>query len=189
MQRISLSVSGSRAQAAVFDALIFFVVMILASALINVYQVQVAHTQKVGEYSAMQDTAEAAKLVIIHMTLYNTTYLDENGEVVQVPPMSTSIQDLILLELKLQSDGIPRENFEALEVDVEKEIAGLIPAHYEFSLKAGVENSTIENEYLFDVCSSDFSRISGSADICSEEWCCGVPGSEHLARFQLLLWY
>jgi hypothetical protein len=161
--------------------------MILASSLVHVYQSKMIRGQGIDEYAGMQDIAASAKPAIMQMTLPNTTYLDSEGKIVALPPMSTRIQDLILRGLSLQIDGLPRNNFAAMEHDIALEIDRLVPGQYEFSLKARVEMES-GNAALFHVYSIHPDGI-GNADLCCEEWSCGVPEQEGSdAAFQFLLW-
>ena len=190
MQRGSSSAYGSEAssaQAAVYDALLFFVVMILASSLVHVYQTQMIQGQGMNEYAQMQGAASSARYAAMQMTLPNTTYLDSEGKIVALPPMSTRIQDLVLLELSLQIDGLPWDNFAAMEKDIAREIEKLVPGQYEFSLMASTEYGN-DGAALFHVYSMHPDKI-GNADLCCEEWSCGLPGQGGTeAAFQLLLW-
>ena len=181
---------GNAAQAAMYDALLFFVVMMVASSLVHVYQTQIIQAEGIDDFAQMQDVALLVKGSMMQMTLYNTTYLDGEGNLIELPPMSTRAQDLLLLELELQLEGMSRENFYALESDVCNELRCLIPVQYEFAFSASVNiNDTSGGEVgLFSVAPDEIEALTVGTDICCEEWCCPMPSHEEDAVFRLMLW-
>ncbi|UCE36078.1 MAG: hypothetical protein JSW00_11020 [Thermoplasmata archaeon] len=141
-------IEDEKGQSAFFDAIIFLVIMIIASSLIHIYS---SHFSKDVDLIERQDmiiynrqTAE----VVLAATLHSTWYEDINGEIITKPPGDTTVLNLIIEELYLMDDGVPKWNFVmGYEKDIKKLIGNLILSSYHFALQGYYLNETKNEGY------------------------------------------
>ena len=132
---------NKKAQASIFDAVMFFIVMLIASTLIFVFSNQAFQTQEVVYREDMMGYAEETGVAIMQSTIYETWYDDINGNRIEKPPGSTNINDLLLEELALLDDGVPQKNFEeGYEKDIKTAVDKLIRSGYGYAMQAAYTN-------------------------------------------------
>jgi hypothetical protein len=126
-----------KAQSSLFDALIFFVLMMIASSVIFVYSTMLSQSQDISEREEMRIYAENTRDVVMDATLNETWYEDINGEIIRKPPGDTTIRNLILEEMLLMNSGVPRENFMlGYEKDIKLILNKLMRSGYHYALCA-----------------------------------------------------
>lgn len=130
-------VRDQKAQSALFDALMFFVLMMIASSLIFVYSTLLSQSQDISEREEMRIYGESTRDVIMDATLNETWYEDINGDIIRKPPGDTTIRNLILEEIYLMNSGVPRENFMlGYERDIRITLNKLIRSGYHYAMYA-----------------------------------------------------
>lgn len=138
-----------RGQSALFDAVIYLVIMIVASSLIAVYASQYLRDVELSENQDMMDYCRDTSEVIIGATLNFTWYEDINGNIVQKPPGDTTVLNLLLEELYLLDDGVPEENFAlGFEKDITILARNLVLPNYHFALSATYSNMDTGTGFL-----------------------------------------
>ncbi len=126
-----------RAQSSLFDALMFFVLMMIASSLIFIYSTLLSQNQDISEREEMRIYGENTRDVIMDATLNETWYEDINGDKIRKPPGDTTIRNLILEEMFLMNSGVPRENFMlGYEKDIKMTFDKLIRSGYHYAIHA-----------------------------------------------------
>lgn len=141
-------IEDGKAQSALFDAVMFLIVMIIASSLIHIYSNQYSKDVELTDREDMmvynRDTAE----VVLGATLNSTWYIDINSEIVSKPPGDTTVLGLILEELYLMDDGVPKQNFVlGYEHDIKVLMRNLITSNYHFALQGFYENVSKDEGY------------------------------------------
>jgi hypothetical protein len=135
-------------QSALFDAVIYLVIMIVASSLIAVYASQYLRDVELSENQDMMDYCRDTSEVIMGATLNSTWYEDINGDIVQKPPGDTTVLNLLLEELYLLDDGVPEDNFAlGFEKDITTLGRNLVTPNYHFALSATYNNMDTETEF------------------------------------------
>jgi hypothetical protein len=143
-------VKDDKAQTSFFDAVMFFILMLIASSFIFIFSNQAIHTQEVVSREDMirytDDTMEA----ILQSSINYTFYYDINGEKIEKPPGTTNINDLLVEELALLDDGIPKENFtHGYEKDIKNTIDNLVGYGYDYQFEASYTKKKGNYEILF----------------------------------------
>lgn len=141
-------------QSALFDAVMFLVIMIMASGLIQVFSSQYSQDVDIIEREDMQaymrDTAE----VVFGATLRSTWYEDAQGQIINKPPGDTTVLNLILEELYLLDNGVPKENFAlGYEKDIKILARNLMKSPYHFAMEgryAGEDNNVASTVFISD---------------------------------------
>ena len=140
-----------KAQSAIFDAVIFFIVMIIASGLISIYSSQYSKDLELMEREDLQLYTRETAEVVLGATLNSTWYEDISGLIIKKPPGDTTVLSLILEELYLLDDGVPKENFVlGYEQDIKTLIRNLVTSNHHFALQGFYKNES-KNEcyYMF----------------------------------------
>lgn len=175
------------AQTSLFDAMMFFIIMLIASALIFVFSSQAFQTQEVISREDMMTYTEETRSAILQSTIYETHYYDKNDDKIEKPPGSTNINGLLLEELALLDDSVPQENFvEGYEKDIKETINRLIRSGYTYALEASYDNETSGTSY--EIFISQKEKIPTS-DVTTSQWSSpminGKPGD---AIIKLSIW-
>ena len=141
-------IKNDKAQASLFDAIMFFIVMLIASMLIFIFSTQAFQTQEVISREDMMRYTEETREAILQSTVHETFYYDIYGNEIVKPPGSTNINDLLLEELALLDDGVEKENFEdGYENDIKNTMDKLVGTGYDYTLQASYTNETSGNTY------------------------------------------
>ncbi len=128
-------ISDNRGQSALFDAIMFLVIMIIASSIISVFAHQFSKNMALSDRDEMMDYARDTSEVVFGATLNSTLYEDENGNIITRPPGDTKIMNLVLEELYLIRPGLPSENFAlGYEKDIKILIGKLVRSGYHFAI-------------------------------------------------------
>jgi hypothetical protein len=137
-----------KGQSALFDAVIFLAIMIIASGLVGVYANQYSKGADLTEREDMVEYTKNTAGVVLAATLSSTWYEDIRGNVVNKPPGDTKVMNLILEELYLLNHGVPKGNFVmGYEHDIKILIQKLIPTHYHFALSGSYFKSDKKTEH------------------------------------------
>ena len=140
MKRIEL-VGNRRGQSALFDAIIFLIIMLVASAIVYTYSAHAFRSQEIVSHEDMMRYAEETRHALMQSTLNHTWYFDNNGNNISKPPGSTNIHDLLLEELSLLDDGALSENFaDGYEKDINITARTLIRSGYHYAIHATYTN-------------------------------------------------
>lgn len=175
-------------QASLFDAVMFFVIMLIASTLIFVFSNQAFQTQEVIGREDMMTYTEDTRAAILQSTLHETWYEDNNGTKIVKPPGSTNINDLLMEELALLDDGLSQENFkQGYESDIKNTLHNLVRTGYAYALQAIYTNESSGDTYEIFI-SSEASIPDG--DVTTSQWSSpmgslGKPGN---AVIKLSIW-
>jgi hypothetical protein len=94
---------------AVFDAVMFLVIMLVASALIFAYTLQAFNVGEVVSNEADFRYSQEAFDAALEVTVREASYVDLAGNT--VTKRDRSVEDLLLDELRLLDDGVPASNF------------------------------------------------------------------------------
>lgn len=137
-----------KAQSALFDAVMFLIVMIIASSLIHIYSSQYSKDVELMDREDMQAYNRETAETVLGATLNSTWYEDINGQVIGEPPGDTTVLSLVLEELYLLDDGVPKENFVlGYEKDIRILIKNLVTHQYHFALQGFYQNETKNQGY------------------------------------------
>ncbi len=161
-------VRDEKAQASLFDAVMFFILMLIASTLIFIFSTQAFQTQEViGREDVMRYTEETME-AMLQSTINDTWYYDINDEKIGKPPGSTNINDLLAEELALLDDGVPKANFEnGYEKDIKQTLDNLVGTGYDYTLQASYTNESSANTYEIIIFSEK--DVSGR-DVITSQW-------------------
>jgi hypothetical protein len=122
-------------QSALFDAVMFLIIMIVASSLITVYAAQHSKDVELKERQDMMEYARETAEVVLGATLSSTWYEDIQGRIIEKPPGDTTVLTLILEELYLLDFGVPKENFAlGYEKDIKTLTRNLVAGFYHFAI-------------------------------------------------------
>jgi hypothetical protein len=122
-------------QSALFDAVMFLVIMIIASSIISVFAEQFSKDAALSQRDEMMEYAMDTSEAVFGATLNSTWYEDEDGNIITRPPGDTKVMNLILEELYLIRAGIPPENFVlGYERDIQMLIENLVTSSYHFAI-------------------------------------------------------
>ncbi len=137
-----------KGQSTLFDAVMFLIVIIIASSLVQIYSTQYSKDVELLESEDMhaynRETAEA----VLGATLNSTWYETKDGHVITKPPGDTTILSLILEQLYLMDDGVPNENFVlGYEQDIKILIRNLVTLQYHYALQGFYKNETKNEGY------------------------------------------
>jgi hypothetical protein len=128
-------------QSALFDAIIFLIVMIIASSLVSVYANQYSKNVDLNAREDMMNYARNTSEVVFAATLNSTWYQDENREIILRQKGDTKVMNLVLEELALLDYGVLKENFAfGYERDIKLLIRNLVTPGYHFALKGSYTN-------------------------------------------------
>ncbi len=123
-------------QSALFDAVLFLMIMIIASGLISVYSAQVSWDTELVERQDMMDYARETAEAVLGATLSSTWYEDIHGRIIEKPPGDTTVMTLIIEELYLLDCGVAKENFAlGYEKDIETLARNLVVTSYHFAIE------------------------------------------------------
>lgn len=163
MRRIRLE-GNKWGQSALFDAIMFLIIMLLASMIVYTYIADAFRSQEIISYEDMSAYAEETKHALIQSTLNHTWYFDKTGSNISKPPGSTNIYDLLLEELSLLDDGVPIDNFaDGYEKHINKTARMLIRTGYHYAIYATYTNSET-NDASWILISDIINNISGLPD-------------------------
>jgi hypothetical protein len=141
--------SDDKGQAALFDAVIFLVVMIIAASLVSVFANQYSKQTDLSAREDMMDYAQRTSAVVLGATLNSTHYEDVTGKKIVKPPGDTKVMNLILEELYLLNFGISKESFIlGYNHDIKVLIRNLVTSDYHFALKGTFINESTNKDYL-----------------------------------------
>jgi hypothetical protein len=155
-------------QSALFDAILFLVIMIIASCLVSVYASQYSKNTDLIARENMMNYARDTSETVFGATLNFTWYEDIQGNVITKPPGNTKVMNLILEELYLLDSGLPRVNFAlGYEQDIKILLRNLIVPNYHFALK-GIYTSGSSNRsslvFISDIVPDYISREEAKQD-------------------------
>lgn len=137
-----------KAQSALFDAVIFLIVMVIASSLISIYSSQYSKDVELIEREDLQLYTRETAEVVLGATLNSTSYEDINGQIISKPPGDTTILSLLLEELYLLDDGVPKVNFVlGYEQDIKTLIRNLVTTNHHFALQGFYKNESKNEGY------------------------------------------
>lgn len=103
---------NARGQTALFDGLLFFVIMIVASVLVLVTSTTGFQERRVASGKDLVVLGHEYRDAFFSSTLPRVTYLDKAGSTLTL--YNHTVLDLLLEELSLIDDGVPSGNFEGL---------------------------------------------------------------------------
>ncbi len=180
-----------KAQASLFDALMFFTVMLIASMLIFIFSSQTLQTQEVISREDMMRYTEETREALLQSTVYETWYFDIHGNKIMKPSGSTNINELLLEELALLDDGLPRENFEdGYEQDIQRTMDRLVGAGYGYAIEASYTNES--NGITYDIFISRVDSIDdiSNRDVATSQWSSPMlnVGKSGGAMIKLSIW-
>jgi hypothetical protein len=128
-------ISDGKGQSALFDAVMFLVIMIIASSIISVFADQFSKDAALSQRDELMDYAMDTSEAVFGATLNSTWYEDEDGNIITRPPGDTKVMNLILEELYLIRAGIPPENLVlGYERDIQILIENLVTSSYHFAI-------------------------------------------------------
>ena len=128
-------------QSALFDAVIYLIIMIVASGLIAVYAGQYVRNVELSENQDMMEYCRYTSEVVFGATLNSTWYEDINGHIVRKPPGDTTVMNLLLEELYLRDCGVPKENFVlGFNGDITILARNLVTPNFHFAITAIFNN-------------------------------------------------
>jgi hypothetical protein len=146
LKRVSVNENG---QSALFDAVIFLVIMIIASSIILIYSGQFSEDIELLERGDMQAYTRETAEVVLGASINSTWYEDIEGEIISKPPGDTSVLYLLLEELYLMDDGVSKYNFVlGYEHDIKILIRNLVTPVYHFALSAHFTNHSKGEDYF-----------------------------------------
>lgn len=138
-----------RGQAALFDAVIFLVIMIIAASLVSVFANQYSKETDLSAREDMMDYAQKTAAVVLGATLNSTYYEDVTGKEIVKPPGDTKVMNLILEELFQLNFGISKESFIlGFNQDIKVLIRNLVRSDYHFALQGTFTNESTNKDYL-----------------------------------------
>lgn len=141
-------IEDEKAQSALFDAVIFLIVMVIASSLISIYSSQYSKDVELIEREDLQTYNRETTEVVLGATLNSTWYEDINGQIISKPPGDTTVLSLLLEELCLLDDGVPKENFVlGYEQDIKILIRNLVTSNHHFALQGFYKNESTNEGY------------------------------------------
>ena len=167
----------TRGQIALFDSIMFFLVMLLASYILLLVTSLSSQNQDVQSQHAMSVYAEDCRDSLMKSTICRTWFQDMNNNVIWLPPGSTTVQDLLLLELSLRDDGISWGNFKGtrtqtyggapfygVEESINVTARSLVRAGYQFAVSASYKNESSGNTFEVMIAASDIpsERVASS---------------------------
>jgi hypothetical protein len=179
------------AQASLFDAVMFFIVMMIASTLIFIFSNQAFQTQEVMSREDMMRYTDETREAILQSTVYETWYQDINGNIITRPPGSTNINDLLLEELALLDDGVPKEHFkDGFENNITNTMDKLVGTGYNYVLQASYTNESSQNTHEIYLSKAGSSGDIPDRDVTTSQWSSpmvhiGKPGN---AAIKLSIW-
>jgi hypothetical protein len=150
--KLKKMVRDEKAQASLFDAVMFFILMLIASSLIFIFSTQAFQTQEVLSREDMMRYTDDTMEAILQSTINYTWYYDIHGDKIEKTQAGTNIIDLLVEELALLDDGVPKENFtDGYEKDINITIDKLVGTSYDYVLQVSFKNtaSDITYEILF----------------------------------------
>lgn len=140
---------NQKGQSALFDAVIFLIVMIIASSLIYIYSGQFSKDVELMEREDMQSYNRETAEVVLGATINSTWYEDIKGDTISKPPGDTTVLYLLLEELYLMDDGVSKYNFVlGYEHDIKTLIRNLVTPVYHFALSGYFKNESTSEEYI-----------------------------------------
>jgi hypothetical protein len=138
-----------KGQAALFDAVIFLVIMIIAASLVSVFTSQYSKEMDLNARDDMMDYTQKTCNVVLGATLNSTYYEDVTGERIEKPPGDTKVMNLILEELYQLNFGISKESFVlGFNHDIKILIRNLVRTDYHFALQGTFSNGSTNKDYL-----------------------------------------
>ncbi|UCE73449.1 MAG: hypothetical protein JSV56_10515 [Methanomassiliicoccales archaeon] len=136
-------------QSALFDAVMFLIVMIIASSLIQIYSSQYSKDVELITREDMMDYTRETAEVVFGATLNSTWYEDIQGDIIEKPPGDTTVLNLILEELYLLDEGVQKHNFVlGFENDIKVLLRNLVNPVYHFALQGTFFNESKNQEYM-----------------------------------------
>ncbi len=128
--------------------------MIVASSMIAVYASQYVRDVELSENQGMMDYCRDTCEVVLGATLNSTWYEDINGDIIRRPPGDTTVLNLLLEELYLLDDGVPKDNFAlGFEKDMTILARNLVLSNYHFALSTIYDD--LNTDKTFQVFISD----------------------------------
>lgn len=160
--------SDNRGQSALFDAVLFLVIMIIASSMISIFANQYSKDADLLARENMMNYARDSSEVVLGATLDHTWYEDINGNIISKPPGNIKVMNLILEELYLTDFGLPIENFVlGYEQDIKVLIRNLVISNYHFALRGTYTNPSNYKEskvFISDLVPDYSSKEEAQAD-------------------------
>jgi hypothetical protein len=180
-----------KAQASLFDAMMFFTVMLVASMLVTVFSSQTQQTQEVISREDMMRYTEETREALLQSTMFETWYYDIHGNKVMKPPGSANINELLLEELALLDDGLSKQNFEeGYESDIKRTMDGLIGAGYGYAIEAIYANVSSGITYEILISNTDSENDVANRDVTTSQWSSSMEnlGKSGDATIKLSIW-
>jgi hypothetical protein len=194
----------NKGQSALFDAILFLVIMIVASGIISVFADEASKSASLSQRDDMMGYARDTSEVVLAATLNSTWYEDENGDIISKPPGNTKVMNIILEELYLLNSGVPSHNFAlGYERDIRILIRNLVTSSYHFALvgtftgsESGRENKIFISDIMPDYSSkedassdgTDYSQNVPKDDLASISYTQPMIGNDGEAELSFLLW-
>ncbi len=145
-----------------YEAGLFFVFLIIASSIISAYAVY-----PLDDFNQRRDLSrhcEESRKAILSATVKETGYVNRNGE--HVIRQDISVRHLLLEQLYLEENGVPRENFSYPD-----DIRRLANGHFRYNwiIRASSQEDLIigNNGLIEDV--NEMHRVT-SATVTSSSW-------------------
>lgn len=155
-----LNKHDKKGQLGIFDAILFFIIIIIASSVLFIYSL--TSVQETGVRSRMLSYTDNTMTVLMRSTVNGTWYIDKSGNNISKPPGNTNIQYLLLEEFSLQDDGVPANNFTGgYEKNIKTIAENLIHPDYHYALHATYTNTTSGRVYTVFISDSinDLSKL------------------------------
>ncbi|UCG68760.1 MAG: hypothetical protein JSV09_13290 [Thermoplasmata archaeon] len=142
-----------KAVASLFDAVMFFMVMLIAATVISVFSNQAFQTADVVGREEMIRYTEETRTAILRSTIYDTWYEDNEGNESHLYNMT--VNELLLYELVLLNDDkLNTDHPPAMEKDIENVTNRLVKSGYGYALQARYGSHEIFISYE-DISSED----------------------------------
>jgi hypothetical protein len=197
-------ISDSKGQSALFDAIMFLVIMIIASSIISVFADQFSKNAALSQRDELMDYARDTSESVFGATLNSTGYEDEDGNIITRPPGDTKVMNLILEELYLIRAGLPSENFAlGYEKDIKICIENLVTSSYHFAITGKYTRYNLDTDievFISDIVPNyssteevksdniDYSQLVPKNNLASIVNSQPMIGGEGEAELSFLLW-
>ncbi|UCG70893.1 MAG: hypothetical protein JSV09_07825 [Thermoplasmata archaeon] len=191
-------------QSALFDAIIFLIIMIIASSLIYIYSGQFSKDVELTEREDMQSYNRETAEVVLGATLNSTWYEDIEGEIIKKPPGDTTVLYLLLEELYLMDDGVPKYNFVlGYEQDIKILIINLVTPVHHFALSGHFTNESKNEDYNIFISdmvpdyeskeeaildNTDYGELMPRSNLASTHYTLPMIGKDGEAQITFSLW-
>ena len=188
MRNTRTIVTDKNAQTSLFDAMMFFVVMLIASSLIFVFSNQAFQTQEVMGREDMMRYTEETREAILQSSVPETWYYDINGNKIATQPGAMNINDLLFEELALLDDGVPNENFkEGYENEINNTMNRLVRGGYSYALEATFTNESSGDTYEIFISTVGLQGDIPDSDVTTSQWSSSMINTGRTGNVQITL--